>query len=34
MTDENTCNDLCFLKSKKKKNAQIEEEIHDKDCQC
>jgi hypothetical protein len=35
MTDENlTCNDLCFLKTKKKNDKKLDEEIHDNDCQC
>lgn len=34
MADDMTCNDLCFLKTKKKKNAQLDEEIHDNDCDC
>ena len=29
-----TCNDLCFLKTKKKKSSELDEEIYDNDCQC
>ena len=34
MDEDNTCADLCFLKTKHKKSKKLDEDIHDKDCQC
>jgi len=33
MIEDMTCNDLCFLKTKKK-SQKIDEEIHDQQCDC
>jgi hypothetical protein len=34
MDDSMTCNDLCFLKTKKKNDLDIEEQIFVNDCDC
>jgi hypothetical protein len=34
MPEDMTCNDLCFLKTKKKNSQELEEEIHEQQCDC